>query len=294
MAPSILLIGAGGAIGTPLVQEFIRQKLSFFRIAILASDASKKAKFAEAEAAGIEVIVGSYLDVSSYKGFDTVISLVGNTLLKLQPAMIDQAIAAGVTQFYPSEYGSDLAQKQFFAHRYFRSKLDTRAHLARRARENPNFKYTLFMNGFFTEYAAYFVDAEKKAVTAYGSPDAPTSLTSVKDITRMVVQSFLLPYTTGQKREIHVSGSRQTFKELMDTLARVQGVSYSYEFRDPAEMLEKQIEAWQQDDEDKEYQWALMTLAATGRAQVGEKLDNELFGFVPETVEETFARLFAK
>ena len=147
MALSILLIGAGGAIGTPLVQEFIRQKPSFSRIAILASDASKKAKFAEAEAAGIEVIVGSYLDVSSYKGFDTVISLVGNTLLKLQPAMIDQAIAAGVTQFYPSEYGSDLAQKQFFAHRYFRSKLDTRAHLARRARENPNFKYTLFLNG---------------------------------------------------------------------------------------------------------------------------------------------------
>ena len=108
------------------------------------------------------------------------------------------------------------------------------------------------------------------------------------------MQSFLLPYTTGQKREIHVSGSRQTFKELMDTLARVQGVSYSYEFRDPMEMLEKQIEAWQQDDEDKEYQWALMTLAATGRAQVGEKLDNELFGFVPETVEETFVRLFAK
>lgn len=110
----------------------------------------------------------------------------------------------------------------------------------------------------------------------------------------MVVQSLLLPYTTGQKREIHVSGSWQTFKELMDTLARVQGASYSYEFRDPAEMLEKQIEAWQQDDEDKEYQWALMTLAATGRAVVGDKLDNELFGFVPETVEETFVRLFAK
>lgn len=110
----------------------------------------------------------------------------------------------------------------------------------------------------------------------------------------MVVKSLLLPYTTGQKREIHVAGSWQTFKELMDTLARVQGVSYSYEFRDPAEMLEKQIEAWQQDDEDKEYQWALMTLAATGCTQVGEKLDNELFGFVPETVEETFVRLFAK
>ena len=61
--------------------------------------------------------------------------------------MIEMAIAAGVQHFYPSEFGFDLSQAELYTHRYFRSKQDTRDHLAAKARENPGFQYTLFMNG---------------------------------------------------------------------------------------------------------------------------------------------------
>jgi len=56
---SVLLIGASGAFGQPLLHEFIRQKSAFKRIAILAANARKD---------GIEVIVGSFLETSSYAG----------------------------------------------------------------------------------------------------------------------------------------------------------------------------------------------------------------------------------
>ena len=62
--------------------------------------------------------------------FDVVISLVGNALLRLQPAMAELAAAAGVRQFYPSKYGADLSQTPAYTSRYFRPKQDTRDQLA--------------------------------------------------------------------------------------------------------------------------------------------------------------------
>lgn len=65
---SVLLIGAGGAWGTPLVEEFIEQSLSFKRIAILARDDKHAQKFSKAKERGIDIVSGSFLDASSYEG----------------------------------------------------------------------------------------------------------------------------------------------------------------------------------------------------------------------------------
>jgi uncharacterized protein YbjT (DUF2867 family) len=65
---SVLLIGASGAFGQPLLQEFIRQKSSFKRIAVLAANDEKAAKFANSQEEGVEVIVGSFLEATSYAG----------------------------------------------------------------------------------------------------------------------------------------------------------------------------------------------------------------------------------
>jgi hypothetical protein len=45
---SVLLIGASGAFGQPLLQEFILQKCAFKRIAILAANEEKATTFANA------------------------------------------------------------------------------------------------------------------------------------------------------------------------------------------------------------------------------------------------------
>jgi hypothetical protein len=67
LKPSVLLIGAGGAFGVPLVEEFIRQKSKFARIGALASP-EKVGKFEHLKEHGIEVIVGSFLDKNVYDG----------------------------------------------------------------------------------------------------------------------------------------------------------------------------------------------------------------------------------
>ena len=62
------------------------------------------------------------------EGFDVVLSLVGNALLRLQPAMIEAAHQAGVTHFYLGEWNSDIDQPEIAGMRYFRDKQAARAH----------------------------------------------------------------------------------------------------------------------------------------------------------------------
>lgn len=61
---SVLLVGASGVLGKPLLDEVIRQKDNFQRVAILATP-ERAAKF---DNSGVEVVVGSLYDPRSYKG----------------------------------------------------------------------------------------------------------------------------------------------------------------------------------------------------------------------------------
>jgi len=66
-SPSVLIIGASGFIGGPVLKELMQQRTSFSRVAILA-EASKVHKFSDAQANGAEIVIGSFTDPSSFKG----------------------------------------------------------------------------------------------------------------------------------------------------------------------------------------------------------------------------------
>jgi uncharacterized protein YbjT (DUF2867 family) len=183
MAPSILLIGASGSFGRPLVEEFIAHLPKFDKVGILA-DPAKVSKFAGVAVRGIQVVPGSFVDPNAYAGYDTVISLAGNAIIRLQPAMIEAAIAGGVTHFYPSEFGSDVSQDALSEFRYFRDKRVVRNHLVAAAKAHGDFRYTLMLTGPFTEWTidkVYGVYQDEKRVEAYGRPDAPIDVTSIPE-----------------------------------------------------------------------------------------------------------------
>ncbi|KAJ7679335.1 hypothetical protein DFH06DRAFT_1278927 [Mycena polygramma] len=290
MAPSVLLIGASGSIGAPLVKEFQKQRARFSRVAILA-DPARAHKFAEVQKNGIDVVVGSFLDFKSYEGFDVVISLAGNATMRLQPAMIEAAVAGGVRHFYPSEFGTDISQDGVWPFRYFRDKVVTRDHLAATAKAHPGFLYTLVLVGAFSEWAASpfsGVDLEKHTIEAYGYPDAEISTTAIADIVRYTVDSILLPVPAGQsRREIRVRGDHLTWTQLIALLEEIQGVKYDVKFIDPKEAAKKQEEARLRGDEEAEIMWAGRTVGPAGRVTVPLPLDNDKFDFKPETLKET-------
>jgi hypothetical protein len=123
--PSVLLLGASGALGQPVTEEFARNLSSFTKIGILTSS-DRASKFSHLKPLGIEIILGSLFEPSSYAGFTTLISIVGNNLMAAQPSIFTAAIQGGVTHIYPSEYNSDLSQPELRGMRYFRDKYAVR------------------------------------------------------------------------------------------------------------------------------------------------------------------------
>lgn len=104
--------------------------------------------------------------------------------MKYQPAIIDAAIAAGVTEFYPSEFGSDIGQGEYMTHRYWRDKVMTREYLRAVAKTNPGFNYTFVVTGGFIEFALhplFGMDIEKHTFTFYGQPEKQEALTAVNE-----------------------------------------------------------------------------------------------------------------
>jgi hypothetical protein len=110
--------------------------------------------------------------------------MLGNHAMKHQPAIIDAAIAAGVTEFYPSEFGSDIGQGQYLTHRYWRDKQITRQHLRDVSKNNPEFSYTFLVTGGFVEFALhplFGMDIDKHTFTFYGSSEREEALPAVHE-----------------------------------------------------------------------------------------------------------------
>ena len=107
--------------------------------------------------------------------------------------------------------------------------------------------------------------------------------------------SILIPHEpTRQKREIRVRGQRATFQELIDILGEVEGQKYETTYLTVDEALAEQERARKAENEDEELAWSLRTLGASGFAIVPDPLDTSRFDFTPETVRETFKRVFQK
>jgi len=224
-----------------------------------------------------------------------VLSLAGNATMRLQPAMIDAAIAGGARHFYPSEFGTDVSQDGVWQFRYFRDKVVTRDHLVAAAKAHPDFRYTLVLVGAFSEWAySQFsgVDVEKHTIEAYGYLDAEMSVTALKDIVRYTIDSILLPFPEGTSgREIRVRGDHMTWTQLIALLEEVYGVKFKVKFIDPKEAAKEEEKARKRGDEEDEIMWAGRTVGPSGKVTVPGPLDNDKFGFTPETLRETMQRL---
>ncbi|KAL6699496.1 hypothetical protein J3F84DRAFT_404545 [Trichoderma pleuroticola] len=270
--PFVIIIGASGNVGRPLLEEFLSKADQFSKIGVLSSPSSAH-KFENEKARGIDVVVGSFADPACYRGYDIAISLAGNTTMRLQPAMIDAAVAGGVTHFYPSEFGSDTALDALKDFRYFQDKRMTRYHC--------------------TILPFHGVDRTAKKVVAYGTKDMPMNVTSLKDTVRYTVASTLLPLAEGQqKREIRVVGERTTFQRIIDTLAEIEGCEYETVYVPVEGALEKMDAARKAEDKEAELEWSARGLLNSGNAIVDGPYDNERLDPAPaETVKQTFERI---
>jgi hypothetical protein len=245
--------------------------------------------------------------------------MLGNYGLASQPAIIDAAVAGGVREFYPSEYGADLDVEPYLSARYFRDKQITRKHLQMKAKETPGFGYTYILTGAITEYLAtpfFGVDKEKQSFTFYGEPERKAEFTSIKEyvsdpdpckwykrqaditcfsVARYIVDSTLLPRSSEPERRLKCVGGSYTWEEIIDIIQKVQKIKYDVDFRPLEEAKALQNEAAERGDIDAELAWSLRVILGEPEASaVPKPWDNDLFGFKPADLATALGRQFAK
>ena len=191
---SVLVIGPTGSVGLALCKKFIERSSSFERIAAFnnterPTDPAKQAILDELHQSGVEIVSGTYSDVSAFRGFEVIMMPLGNFGNFLQPQVIDTAIKAGVRHFYPSEFGGDLTVGDNWNQRYYRDKVLAREHLEKRDSElrqhGDGVGWSLVCIGRFTEWsiAPYFGwDHVNHTAEIYGNENGRQSLIALDEL----------------------------------------------------------------------------------------------------------------
>ncbi|KAF4630751.1 hypothetical protein G7Y89_g7383 [Cudoniella acicularis] len=237
MTYSILLLGATGFIGSLIAAELaiLKEQKLLERTAFLTSTSSpeKEAKYA---AVPLERITGSLTDPASYRGFDIVISAVGDDLCAQQVEFIDAAFEGGVRHFYPTEFGADLSHPVSLPEAYFKNKIATRKHLEARVAADPTKGYTYILVGLFTEvflaYNALGLSEDRRSARIIGAPGERVSITSAQDVAKITATSLLpshLP-SLSTRREIRFAGETLTLSSLFSTVENVVGHKVDVEY----------------------------------------------------------------
>ncbi|KAK9357648.1 hypothetical protein V1504DRAFT_436546 [Lipomyces starkeyi] len=204
MTYSVLLLGATGTIGVKIAANLSLQSSQLKRTAFLTPRAdagpAKEAKYATIS---LERIVGSLEDATSYKGFDVVISAVGDAVCAQQPKYIDAAFAAGVKHLYPAEYGADLTRDGTREESYFVNKIAARKHLAKRVKEDPSLGYTYVMTGLFSDFMiqfnTIFLSEDKKSANFTCFREARFSTTLSDDVAKVTGQPVAVRYESKEE-----------------------------------------------------------------------------------------------
>lgn len=180
---NVVIAGASGALGSVVFQKFVDSAKFNIRVLKRAGSASK---FPE----GTDVVEVDYNSLESLtaalQGQDLVISTLTTLAIDAQLKFIDAAIAAGVSRFVPSEFGSNLDVPSVRALPVFSQKVKIQDALIEKAKTSP-LSYTFVYNSAFLDWGLdhkfIFDWSESKPIIIDGGDNefSTTTLSSVGD-----------------------------------------------------------------------------------------------------------------
>lgn len=303
---AILLVGATSeyGFGQFVIREMIKWRHSFSRIGVyldLSRDNVAKTPIIDRlRQAGIEIVSGKgFESPEPFMGFDCIMSFLGNHGLRLQPLLIDSAIAAGVRHIYPSEFGADILVGQNWTQRYYVEKVRTRLHLEERGKDLPELGWTYVLFGRLTEWAVlshFGFNNRAASAQIYGTPDGQQSLINATDAAAYTVKTLLDPLglTDTRRRTYRFSESSPTYADLFRTLKKVTGKEYHVEYLDvETAQLEEQA-AKQRGDVDAELSASHKLIQGRQGTLLPLPWDNERFPSIKSSsLEDSLTAAFA-
>lgn len=191
--PKVAVAGAGN-LGVPIIRALLASEQ--YRVTVLSRNANAASSYSDKipNDSNLGFVTVDYTSVASLtealQGHLAVVSTLGTTTINTQKYLIDAAVAAKVTRFIPSEFGSDTTNPNAAKLPVYGAKLGIEKILKDLAKENPAFSYTLIINGPFFDWCLennLFVDAKNRSATLYNGGDVGFSTTTLATIAKTVV-----------------------------------------------------------------------------------------------------------
>ncbi|KAK6532294.1 hypothetical protein TWF281_006485 [Arthrobotrys megalospora] len=230
---NILLIGGSGNIGAPILAAITAEPS--LNVTVLTREDStstfpvgtvvKKADYKSHESL-----------VAAFKGHDTIVSNIATFSAIDQLPFIDAAVEAGVTRFYPTEYGSVASSDgdivpEFWNRVGLHGKYEVYLRLKELA-DAGKIEYTLIANGPFFDWGLTHgfigLNLKEKKATIFGSGKQIVAVTNLSHIANAVVWTLTNPEASKNKA-IRFWSYKITQPQLLAAAEKITGTKWEVE-----------------------------------------------------------------
>ncbi|OBT55399.1 hypothetical protein VE04_04714 [Pseudogymnoascus sp. 24MN13] len=218
---NVAVAGASGNLGPAVLKALLSSNL--FSITVLTRPSSTH-KFPS----NVTVLPVDYSSSASLTtaltGQDAVIALFGAEQAPLQLPLLDAALAAGVSRFIPSDFGSDTHNEKVKGLPVYAKKIEVQSAVAERAAKGL-IEYTQVINGPFLDWGftnGFLADLGKKTVQLIDGGDTVISGTTRDHIGPAVV-GVLTHLEETKNRAVYVKNSDITQNEAVEIGKKLVG-----------------------------------------------------------------------
>ncbi|RDW85358.1 hypothetical protein BP5796_03683 [Coleophoma crateriformis] len=299
MAPikNVAVAGASGHLGPALVAALVDSGL--FTVTILTRQSQHPGTAPELSPfpSGVSVVPVDYTSLSALTSVlanqDALVSAVPSSpaAVLAQKQFASACIAAGVSHFIPSEFGSDTDNVLSRSLPLFAPKVELQEYLEQIVKPNPDFSYSLVRTNAFLDSAlqrGFFVNLPSKGqgvTDIFGSGDQLFSTTTRSTIGKAVV-AILAKVDACKNRSIFVHDIALSQRQLLDIAKKVCPSGSWDEKKIDLEEMEKAVF----EGKDKDPRSCLkLTVWKEGYGGHFKKVDNDLLGIQGLTMVEVEA-----
>ncbi|KAL6851822.1 hypothetical protein J3F83DRAFT_757529 [Trichoderma novae-zelandiae] len=300
MPVQVAVAGATGAAGIPIVIELL--KAGHLVTALSRSESNRSSKLPKHPHLSIvEVDYDSEASLTAaLQGHAVVIAtLPVATPIGSQDTLIDAAVAAGVTRFFPAEFGTDTNNDNCMKLPVFANKVHALTYLKDKVAKHPSFSYTALCTGSFLDWgleAGFLVHPKTHTATIYDDGNLPFSTTTLPTVSKAVV-SIINHLEETKNRHVYVHDAVVTQNKLIQLTKRIDGKDWQLTYVDSAAVSAKAHLEFQKPNADiTKGLMPLLHISVLAKGYGGDfsgRLDNKLLG-LKEMSDEELENVIAK
>jgi hypothetical protein len=289
----IAVAGATGAAGVAIINELLRAKHYVTALSRIGSMSSSKLP-KHPNLSVVEVDYDSFHSLTSaLQGHKVVVaSLPVATPVGSQNMLIDASVAAGVTRYFPSEFGTDTENPKCIELPVFANKIQALDYLKSKASSNPHFSYTALCAGLFLDWGlevGFIVNVKTHSATIYDWGDHPFSATTLGTVGK-AISSVIAHLEETENRHVYIQDVALTQNELVAIAKKLDGKDWHRTHTQSTTTKSEAISELKKENSDiTRGLFPLLQISAFGEGYGGDfsaHLDNKLLGIDGMDYEE--------